>query len=242
MKMAVCVAIVASVVWSVAAIAGSVEIGFADNSSFDRWMEGGPVPTPSGDMTCEPAGFDEISDCPTVVVSNHSPQAIDVKISSSDEAFQTQQPGGLMSFGADVNSPLLCQQPNVRFHLEPGKSCFQSISYWARTGGVHRGIVRVLVETGAGSALLSSVSFNLVGSSNYPPELQAAEEVRERHERELKKIPHVASVELSNEDGIRINVTVRNDDDIPAVRKLVPPRIEGYETEVTEYVERGVAL
>jgi len=56
-----------------------------------------------------------------------------------------------------------------------------------------------------------------------------AEKVRERHEAELRKIPHVASVELDNDAGIKINVTVMDEDDIEAVRRQVPPKIEGYE-------------
>ena len=81
----------------------------------------------------------------------------------------------------------------------------------------------------------------------YPPELQAAEEVRERHEAELKRIPHVASVELDNKDGIKINVTVNDVGLMPDifeayledVRRQVPPKIEGYDTEVTQYVGHG---
>lgn len=82
------------------------------------------------------------------------------------------------------------------------------------------------------------------GTSDYSPELQAAEEVRERHEAELKKIPHVASVELDNNDltGIKINVTVKDEDDIDDVRKQVPPKIEGYDTEVTQFAEHAYAL
>lgn len=138
--------------------------------------------------------------------------------------------------------PLPCSQ--LREHLEPGLSCYEPVTFWPRTGEVYHGTIHVT----AGS---TSASFKVVGTSDYPPELQEAEEVRQRHEAELKAIPHVASVELDNADlealdsptprvqdqRIRINVTVMHHEDIEAVRKLVPPKIEGYDTEVTDYME-----
>lgn len=94
--------------------------------------------------------------------------------------------------------------------------------------------IRVTFENGIGS---TTTSFKVKGTSHYPPELRKAEEARQRHEAELKKIAHVASVELDrdDEDEIRINVTVPDEDDIAAVRRRVPPKIEGYDTEVTQY-------
>jgi hypothetical protein len=64
----------------------------------------------------------------------------------------------------------------------------------------------------------------------------------------LHKIPHVASVELDDKDGIRINVTVNAqteeslDSEIEEVRKQVPPKIEGYDTEVTQYCGHAYLL
>ena len=68
--------------------------------------------------------------------------------------------------------------------------------------------------------------------------------MRQRHEAELAKIPHVASVELDKDDrdGSKIDVTVMDGDDIEDVRRQVPPKIEGYDTEVTQYVHRAYAL
>jgi hypothetical protein len=59
----------------------------------------------------------------------------------------------------------------------------------------------------------------------------------------LKSIPHVASVELDNKNGIKIDVTVNIagltpeifEDYLEDVRRQVPPKIEGYVTEVTQY-------
>ena len=61
---------------------------------------------------------------------------------------------------------------------------------------------------------------------------------------ELAKITHVASVELDNDDQdeIKIDVTVMDEDDIEDVRRQVPPKIEGYDTEVTQYVGHAYAL
>ena len=106
------------------------------------------------------------------------------------------------------------------------------VTFWPRTGEVQRATIRVTVEQGSRS---TTRSLKVEGTSDYPPELRAAEEVRQRHAAELKKIPRVAGVQLDNQDGIKINVIVTDEDDIAAVRRLVPPKIEGYETEVTRY-------
>ena len=66
----------------------------------------------------------------------------------------------------------------------------------------------------------------------------------------MKAIPRVErdNADLEGRDaptmrclGIKINVTVMHHDDIEAARKLVPPKIEGYHTEVTDYVEAVIA-
>jgi hypothetical protein len=124
--------------------------------------------------------------------------------------------------------------------LEPGAACFESVYFWPRTGEVHHATIQVTVKSRNGS---TTTSFKVKGTSDYPPELQAAEEVRERHEAELKRIPHVASVELDNKNGIKIDVTVNIagltpeifEDYLEDVRRQVPPKIEGYVTEVTQY-------
>ena len=70
--------------------------------------------------------------------------------------------------------------------------------------------------------------------------------MRQRHASELMKMPHVASVELDDSDGINIDVTVEGTQDtledfIEDVRRWVPPKIEGIDTEVTQYVYHGYA-
>ena len=85
---------------------------------------------------------------------------------------------------------------------------------------MHHATVQVTVTSDNGSV---TTPFKIKGTSDYPPELQVAEEVRERHVSELKKIPRVASVELDDDNGIKINVTVMDKDDIEAVKRHRSP-------------------
>ncbi len=233
------------------ALAGSVEIGFVDDAELAQWRAGAwlTAEAPTGETACTPAKFNQTSACWTVVIFNGSSEDINLEFTTSGEEFSTGLYRGIGVLGPD---PLPCSAGNVRGHLQPGRSCYEPVQFWPRTGEVYHGTIRVTVKSGNGS---TSKTFRVKGTSDYPPDLQAAEEVRQRHEAELKAIPHVASVELDNADlegrlegrvspaahglEIKINVTVNNHDDIDAVRKLVPPKIEGYDTEVTDYVERG---
>lgn len=66
--------------------------------------------------------------------------------------------------------------------------------------------------------------------------------MRRRHLDELMKIPHVDKVDLDPRDhDIFINVEVEEDASLDKVRRVLPPKIEGYEVEVTRYIEEGVA-
>jgi hypothetical protein len=68
--------------------------------------------------------------------------------------------------------------------------------------------------------------------------LRAADEARRRHLDELKKISHVADVVLDPKDhDILIDVEVDEDGSLDKVRRAAPPKIEGYDVEVTRYVE-----
>ncbi|HUY39838.1 MAG TPA: hypothetical protein VMV13_13465 [Candidatus Binataceae bacterium] len=50
------------------------------------------------------------------------------------------------------------------------------------------------------------------------------------------KLAYVKKVELDRKsDGIAINIEVTEDERIGQVRSLIPPKIGGYETEVTTY-------
>jgi hypothetical protein len=224
-----------------AASAGSVEIAYVDDAGLDRWLAGGPAKVPSGETACTPAKFQESSPCGNIVISNHSSQAITVSFTTGSEEFWTGSPGAFGVFGGPRHFPLPCSATNVRGNLRPGESCFENVDFWPWTGDVSHGSIHVIVKSGSVS---TTTDFKFLGTSHYPPELQAAEEVRQRHEAELTKIPHVAGVELDNDnqDGIKINVTVTDEDEIEDVRRQVPPKIEGYDTEVTQHVDHAYAL
>jgi hypothetical protein len=228
-----------------AASAGSVEIGYVDDAGLDRWLAGGPAEVTTGETACKPAKFDETSSCGNLLISNHSSQPITINFKTSGEEFSTGMHGGVaVGTFSPVHVPLPCSAVNVSGHLEPGESCYEQVEFWPRTGDVRHCTIHVIVESGSRS---TTTDFKFRGTSDYPPELQKAEEVRQRHQAELKRIPHVTSVELDNDDkdGIKIDVTVDDTDgittkqDIEAVRHQVPPKIEGYGTEVTQYVGHG---
>jgi hypothetical protein len=65
------------------------------------------------------------------------------------------------------------------------------------------------------------------------PEIQAAEVVRRRHLPEMLKIPHVVNmgIDLRNSE-ITFNVQVDEEENVPQVELMVPPKIEGYDVEV----------
>ena len=223
-----------------AASAGSVEIGYVDDAGLDRWLAGGPAGVPSGESACKPAKFDETTSCGNLVISDHSSQAITVSFTTGSEEFSIGMHGAVGTLGP-VHVPLPCSAMNVNGTLQPGQSCYDQVEFWPRTGDVRHCTIHVIVKSGSGS---TSTEFKFSGTSHYPPELQAAEEARQRHEAELAKIPHVASVELDNDDPheIKIDVTVMDEDEIEDVRRQVPPKIEGYDTEVTQYVGHAYAL
>ncbi len=224
-----------------AASAGSVEIGLVnDAAGFDRWLAGGPAKVPTREVACRPAKFREISSCGTLVISNRSSQAITVSFDTGSEEFWTGW-AGAFGVAAPPNVPLPCSAMNVRGLLQPGKSCYEKVSFWPWTGDVSHGTIHVIVEIGSGSA---TTDYMFKGTSDYPPKLQKAEQVRQRHQAQLKKIQHVASVELDEDaqDRIKINVTVADKEDIEDVRRQVPPQIEGYDTEVTQHIGHAVDL
>jgi hypothetical protein len=75
---------------------------------------------------------------------------------------------------------------------------------------------------------------NLV-AENMPldAEIQAAEDVRQRHLPEMLKIRHVVNmgIDLRNSD-ITFNVQVDKEENVPQVERMVPPKLEGYDVEV----------
>jgi hypothetical protein len=220
-------------------LAASVQVGLVEQATLPRWMAGGAADFPSGETACIPAKFEQTSKCGTVVIANNSAHPMTLKFASDDsENFSV----GEHQLLGNASGPQPCYESQS---LQPGERCYAPVEFWPRTGEARHTTIRVIVSSPEGSA---TTSFKVLGTSDYPPELQAAEEVRQRHAAELRKIPHVASVELDDKDGIKINVTVDAptaeilEDEIEEVRRQVPPKVEGYDTEVTQYVHHGYAL
>jgi hypothetical protein len=211
-----------------------VEIGFVDKAGLRRWTAGGPAAVPRGEIACIPAKFKETSACPTVVIFNNSSDTLTLSFTSDSEDFSVGEHQRL----GFVHGPQPCYQNTP---LKAGARCYAPVLFWPRTGEVHRATIHV---TALGTTGSTSASFKVVGTSDYPPEMEAAEKARQRHAAELKRIPHVASVELDRDKQgeIKINVTVMDGEDIEDVRRQVPPQIEGYETEVTEYIHHAYFL
>jgi hypothetical protein len=243
MKPAVTVLLAAIVIFCcTSALAGSVDIGFVDKAGLNRWMAGGAATVPTGETACTPAKFKKTSACPTIVIFNHSSHAVTLSFTSDSEDFSV----GVHGLYEVAHGPQPCYQNINWWRLQPGGRCYAPVEFWPRTGEVHHATIHVSAASSSGS---TSASFKVKGTSDYSPELQAAEEVRQRHASELMKIPHLASVELDDNDGIKIDVTVNDlglppdilEDYIEDVRRQVPLKIEGYDTEVTQYVWHAYA-
>ncbi|MHB8380843.1 MAG: hypothetical protein ACYDC3_00680 [Candidatus Binataceae bacterium] len=124
---------------------------------------------------------------------------------------------------------------------QPGNGASSQSSSAPGKSGESSGEARVSVTAGSDPPKLTV--FKLAGSGDYTPELVAADEARRSQLDQLMKIPYVQKVELdtrSNDTAIDVEVT--EDDKIEQVRRLVPPKIEGYRTEVTTYISAGCAI
>ena len=190
-------------------------------------MNDEPTAIPSGEVNCEPAQFDSVTDCGTVVVFNQTSETVMVKCVSSNPAeFVVDWPGSIQTGGAVRH----CK--DFDWQLKPGEHCFEPISFWPTTGEAKQATIRVDAE---GPGITATATITVKGTSDYPPDLAAAEKVRERYEPELKKIPGVVAVELDKGDTIKMNIGADDEKQIPAIRRKVPSQLEGYETEVTRY-------
>jgi hypothetical protein len=225
--------------------AGTVNVGLLKDSDMDKWFC-----DPSVSQVNLPADFrfasTEIQQCSTgysVLVANGSDLPVKVDVEFSGKGFSEEMhPGLFMSAG-----PLNCDSASStakRFtvhedpcvgYLQPNLSCTERVQFCPDQSGTSLGQVKVI--TGEGSKA-QTTTFNLIGDAIYSPELQAADEARRRHLDELMKIPHVVKVELDPRDSdIFINLKVEEDASLDKVRRAAPPKIEGYDVEVTRNVE-----
>ncbi len=147
------------------ALAGSVEIGFVDDAELAQWRAGAwlTAEAPTGETACTPAKFNQTSACWTVVIFNGSSEDINLEFTTSGEEFSTGLYRGIGVLGPD---PLPCSAGNVRGHLQPGRSCYEPVQFWPRTGEVCHGTIRVTVKSSNGS---TSKTFRVKGTSDYPP-------------------------------------------------------------------------
>jgi hypothetical protein len=229
------------------AFAGPGQIGLLDSSRYDDSKCIGAVllPAPGSQSSCGSAKFGKCSSCDRLLIRNQSDAPVKLAIKITGPGFQREQSGG--AIGAFMQCP---SGASIAWHsgedecgssLEAKASCLLPIEFCPEQAGAVHGQVRASVTAGAGQPQV--MRFPLVGNGDYSPDLAAADEALRRHLGELMKILYVSKVVLDDTGGdIAINVEVTRDDKIAQVRRSVPPKIEGYRTEVTTYSEVGYGL
>jgi hypothetical protein len=228
--------------------AGTVQVGFLPNGfDYGKWLCGPPMPLPklSSESKCADAKFQECSSCSTAFITNNSDAPVDVKIEHSGAGFSEPRPTGNFHLGFACIDPNGKQRPvslpGPCGNLSPGSTCTQRLEFCPEHSGTSSGWVVAITTANSQS---QTITLELTGDAIYSPELKAADEARRRHLDELMEIPHVAKVDLDPRDGkIFIKVEVEQAPigqaatqvRIDEVRKAAPPKIEGYDVEVTEY-------
>jgi hypothetical protein len=231
-----------------------LRFGLLNDSDFEKWKCSDTIPSKglAKGHSCGNAKFHDCSSCGTLVVSNYSGVSIDVELESDGPGFQ-QLADGLEGHNYSCNGkPRPCRDPGWRFDwgagtpcesLGPaGDRCYEEIAFCPEQSGVTRGHLKVTSHSparvdGRSESLWENTQtqvFDLVGTASYPPALEAAERVRKRHADELKKIPNVDRVDLQ-QAGREILIDVQTKGEIDKVRKAVPPSLEGYKVEVTQF-------
>ena len=232
-----------------------VRFGVVNNSDFKKWKCSDTIPSKglAKGHSCGNAKFHECSSCGTLVVSNSTGVSIDVELESDGPGFQQSGDELESEESYDCNGkPRSCRDPNWRFgwrartrceSLGPGDRCYEEIAFCPEQSGVARGHLKVTSHSparvdGRSESLWENTRtqvFDLVGTASYPPALEAAERVRKRHADELMKIPNVDRVDLQ-QTGLAILIDVQTKGDIDKVRNAVPPSLEGYKVEVTQFI------
>jgi hypothetical protein len=232
-----------------------LRFGLLNDSDFKKWKCSDTIPSKglAKGHSCGNAKFHDCSSCGTLVVSNYTGVSIDVELESDGPGFQQSGDGLEAEENYYCNGkPSSCRDPNWRFgwrartrckSLGPeGDRCYEEIAFCPEQSGVARGHLKVTSHSparvdGRSESLWENTQtqvFDLVGTASYPPALEAAERVRKRHADELKKIPNVDRVDLQ-QAGREILIDVQTKGEIDKVRKAVPPSLEGYKVEVTQF-------
>jgi hypothetical protein len=233
-----------------------LRFGLLNDSDFEKWKCSDTIPSEglAKEHSCGNAKFHDCSSCGTLVVSNYSGVSIDVELESDGPGFQQSGDGLEVEDNYYCNGkPRSCRDPNWRFgwrgrtrceSLGPeGDRCYETIAFCPEQSGVAHGHLKVTSHSparvdGRSKSLWENTRtqvFDLVGTASYPPALEAAERVRKRHADELMKIPNVDRVDLQ-QAGRDILIDVQTKGDIDKVRKAVPPSLEGYKVEVTQFI------
>jgi hypothetical protein len=240
MKPAVVFASVALLLGCSVANAGGVQIGLLNDDELLEWKCGAGLPSKEPESKCEIAKYGETSSCPTLVVTNDASETVKVQVQLTGAGFD--RPGGGSSFGSwgsfTVGGEKCAERTTDSscHSLAPGHSCSEEIEFSPERSGNSDGHIEVLVT---GSGVPVSKAYDLVATADYPPELKAIDEVINRHRDELMRIPHVARVSIDDSDNSVIQVEVAHEADLPKVERSVPPKLEGYQVDVIEEIQRG---
>jgi len=238
-----------------------VRFGLLNDSDFKKWKCSDTIPSEgvAKEHSCRNAKFHECSSCGTLVVSNYAGVSINAELESDPPGiFQSAEGTGAHNYYCN-GKPRSCRDPawnapwGARDSCESvapeGGRCYEPIAFCPDQSGVARGHLKVTIHSPArvrgrvSKTLWENTRtqlFDLVGTASYPPALEAAERVRKRHLNELMKIPHVDRVDLQ-EAGPNILIDVQTKGDVDEVRKTVPPSLEAYKVEVTQFIYGGHA-
>jgi len=225
----------------VAADTNSVRIDILSDDELTNWIDQSPIPAGAerAEPSCGRAKYEETSSCQNAVITNGSDETVAIEIQVSGSGFEDPPSGEIGRFDFGGRS----RRPNVNLcsvALGPGASCYQPLAFSPRNSGVSIGRVEVRVS-GKGTPVTRV--YELAGVAEYPPDLEAADQVRKEYLDELMRISHVARVSLDDSgDDIAIDVEVAHEEDIPKVEREVPPRLGGYRVEVTQKLEESWGL
>lgn len=190
---------------------------------------------------CESARFQQCGSCNTVVVQNNSSVSANVEFEFDNPGFSKERfPGAGETLGTACKSSNGAAGRPFSYDFDcdslgPGETCKQDIQFCPDRASTSRGRMKVIATANGKS---QTITADLIGDALYSPELQAADEARRSHLDELMKIPHVAKVDLDPKGhDVFINVEVDDDGELDKVRRAAPPKIEGYDVEVTRYIE-----
>jgi hypothetical protein len=133
--------------------------------------------------------------------------------------------------------------------VAPGRKCFREFQFCPSHSGENTGQIKITVQGVHGP---ETQTIPIRAKAVYSSAIQSAEKVLDSHRTELMKFPHVKRVSLDKEgETISIKVEVKDDSDddedrtdeyIEQVQRMIPPQIEGYPVEVTNYEDVGYAF